>query len=46
MQALAGPYAVTAQLGEQLGCILGDCQVPSFGGTHDHRVSGFSDYEP
>src|SRR3954466_15409271 len=46
MQALAGPHAVTAQLGEQLGCILGDRQVPAVGGTHDHRVSGFSDNEP
>ena len=37
METLTGPHAVVAQLGEQLGCVLGNDQVPAVGGAHDQR---------
>ena len=37
VQALTGPHAVAAQLGEELGCVLRDGQVPSVGGAPDQQ---------
>jgi hypothetical protein len=43
MNPLTRSDAVTTELGQQLGRVLGDRQVPIVSGTHDHQSIGWSD---
>lgn len=42
VEALTGPHAVATQLGEQLGCVLGNGEAPAVGGAQDQQDTGRS----